>query len=198
MLTGPRAEIDTALDSNWSASLLVTESSWSGLPAFCIRMLPPHSEEPLAVVRREARDAARHGVTEQRWAEGPVNLMKQPQIPASPAQEQSGMMQKEPDIDWEAVILASLPAQVWKPGLVSLGQQLGTRTQKSTFSVHEGCVAIKTDYSPLAENSGPFLLQLPAICNLIHCRSPPTPCSPAPKKKPTLHSPGSDSCFPCC
>ena len=48
------------------------------------------------------------------------------------------MMQKEPDIDWEAFILASLPAQVWRPGLVSEGQQLGARTQKSNFSVHEG------------------------------------------------------------
>lgn len=120
------------------------------------------------------------GSQSQRWAEGLANLMKQPQRgPESPAQEQSGMTQKEPDIDWEAFILASLPEQVWRPGLVSEGQQLGTRTQKSTFSVHEGCVAVKTGSNPLAENSGPFLLQLPAFCNLIHCRNPPTPYYPS-------------------
>lgn len=78
------------------------------------------------------------GSQSQRWAKGLANLMKHPRTAESPAQEWSGMMQKEPDIDWEAFILASLPAQVWRPGLVSEGQQLGTRTQKSNFSVHEG------------------------------------------------------------
>lgn len=141
-----------------------SERSWSGLPVFCIRMLPARSEEPLAVVRREVRDAARHGVTEQRWARGPANLMKQPRTPASPAQEQSGMMQKEPDIDWEAFILASLPAQVWKPGLVSQGQQLGTRTQKSTFSVHRGMRSHQNRLQPFGRKLRP--LPAAAACYL--------------------------------
>ena len=170
-----------ALDSNGSASLPVTlnilgwvrQSSASGRCQHAVRSL---------LLRWGGRWGTRPevGSQSQRWAEGLANLMKQPQRgPESPAQEQSGMTQKEPDIDWEAFILASLPEQVWRPGLVSEGQQLGTRTQKSTFSVHEGCVAVKTGSNPLAENSGPFLLQLPAFCNLIHCRNPPTPYYPS-------------------